>query len=661
MKKKICSLVLVMVLLLTACGSADKEDATSKPEKEETTADATSADEPEETSDGSWAIYWYMCGSDLESEDGSGTEDIGEAAEVELPDNVQVVLQTGGASEWQNTIVDADTIGRYEVKDGSLEPVEELEQANMGDEETLKDFLNFCNENYPADHKMVVFWDHGGGSASGAISDENYDDDSLTLPELRSAFEATCETSTENPPYDIIGFDACLMATVDVANIFKDVGKYLVASEETEPGLGWSYDGWLGELAKNTAITPADLGKAICDTFYSACEEVEIEDDVTLSVTDLSKLDPVLEAYNALGDEALVAMIKDDSFPGKFARASRKTENYGSNTKRIGFSDMADMGDLAEHTKELLPNSVQAVQDAIADAVVYQVKGTYTSHASGLSCFVHYSHDEEKLANYINGSATEAFDYYYMFNLIGELDDDGYNYISKLLDGGKVEAREPFDISQLEDIKLTIENGNTAVLNVGTDASSLSSVCYDLYTTFDNGESFVCLGSAATPDDVDADWENGVFKDNFRGVWGAIDDNFVYMDVVSTGEDYTMYQIPIKLNGKEMYLSVACDQETHEFTILGAQSEMENGVAAKDLRKLKAGDKIIPILYAITEDEVLPFETDAFTVSEDTSFEEVELGDGKYALDFEMTGIDGKTATSDIEIFRVKKGVMEYL
>ena len=43
-----------------------------------------------------WAIYWYLCGSDLESEGGCATEDISELLDVELPDNVKVVIETGG-------------------------------------------------------------------------------------------------------------------------------------------------------------------------------------------------------------------------------------------------------------------------------------------------------------------------------------------------------------------------------------------------------------------------------------------------------------------------------------------------------------------------------------------------------------------------------------
>ena len=662
MKRKLLSMVLVLALILTACGSEEKKE-----EAPEATAEAVAEEASEETAqedegDGSWAIYWYLCGSDLESEYGCATTDISEILEVPLPENVKIVIQTGGASEWQNELVKANKIGRYEVVNEDLELIEEKKQASMGDGDTLKDFLAFCNENYPADHKMVVFWDHGGGTTSGAAQDENFDGDMLSLAEIRTAFEETCEVSTENPPYDIIGFDTCLMATVDVASIFKDVGRYLVGSEECEPGLGWCYNGWIGALAKDTTIAPVELGKVICDTYYKACEEGDQADEATLSVTDLSKIDPVLETYNALGDEALVNLMDDEAFAGEFARATKKTENYGGNTDKSGYSDMADMGDLAKHIEELLPNSTQAVQSAIADAVVYQVKGKYKSHANGLSCFVNYSHDEDKLNDYINASATEAFDYYYTYNLTDNLDENGYNYIQNLLGGEEIQERVPFDIKELEDHKLKIEDGSTAVLNIGREnASRLASVCYELYTTFDDGESFVCLGSAATPDDVTADWEKGIFKDNFRGMWGSIDGNFVYMELVSAGEDYTMYQVPIKLNGDQMYLSIACDTATHEFTIIGARKEMENGVSSKEFRKLQVGDEITPILYTFDENNVAEFETDAFTVTEDTAFEELELGDGNYAIDFEMTGNDGKTATSEIELFVVHDSVMEYL
>lgn len=34
----------------------------------------------------SWAVYWYLCGSDLESNGGFATTDLSEMMEVELPE-----------------------------------------------------------------------------------------------------------------------------------------------------------------------------------------------------------------------------------------------------------------------------------------------------------------------------------------------------------------------------------------------------------------------------------------------------------------------------------------------------------------------------------------------------------------------------------------------
>ena len=66
-------------------------------------------DETEET----WAVYWYLCGSDLESQYGCATEDLSEMLEVSLPENVTVVVETGGATEWQNETVDPSCLERY--------------------------------------------------------------------------------------------------------------------------------------------------------------------------------------------------------------------------------------------------------------------------------------------------------------------------------------------------------------------------------------------------------------------------------------------------------------------------------------------------------------------------------------------------------------------
>ena len=202
-KTKLLSLLLalVMCLSLTACGGTATTD---EPENiPPVTSDTTPV--AEEIDDGSWAVYWYLCGSDLETNGGFATTDLGEMMEVQLPENVNVVIQTGGAAAWQNDFVDAGKIQRWLYNSEGLQLLEEHDSANMGEAQTLYEFLDFANANYPADKVAVTFWNHGGGSVSGAAFDELYNNDSLDLAEMYPAAELTVTEETsfgEAPLFD---------------------------------------------------------------------------------------------------------------------------------------------------------------------------------------------------------------------------------------------------------------------------------------------------------------------------------------------------------------------------------------------------------------------------------------------------------------------------
>ena len=232
LKKRILSSLLALFLVL-AFGACGEDISTPEPNAEA----------------GTWAIYWYLCGSDLESNGGFATSDLMEMMEVALPENVRVIIQTGGAKTWQNNVVDADILQRYVYDSEGLTLVDELPPASMGDAATLTDFLRYCKQNYPAEKTAVLFWNHGGGSVSGAAFDERYGYDSLTLDEMHTAFGRVWEADENNPPLELVGFDTCLMATVDVAGTFAGTAHYLVASEETEPANGWYYSQWVQALA----------------------------------------------------------------------------------------------------------------------------------------------------------------------------------------------------------------------------------------------------------------------------------------------------------------------------------------------------------------------------------------------------------------------------
>lgn len=649
MKNKIFAFLLAMAmgLSLTACGGNEAADGS--------TPDAAPAFH---AGDGSWAVYWYLCGSDLETNGGFATTDLSEMMEVQLPENVNVVIQTGGAAVWQNDQMDPEKLQRWLYNSEGLQLIEEQDTANMGDAQTLYEFLAFAHENYPADKVAVTFWNHGGGSVSGAAFDELHGLDSLDLSEMYQAFDAVWSADAEHPALELVGFDTCLMATVDVASTFQGFAKYLVASEEVEPGNGWLYSGWLRALAKNPDMDGAALGFAICDTYYQGCEAVGTQDQTTLSVTDLSKLGPLLEAYESFGQEAFAAAAEDPGFFADLGRAAAQSENYGGNTREQGYTNMVDLGHLARQTAEMLP-SAQRVCDALADCVIYQVSGPYRAEATGLSCYYSYNGDVDDLNGYITVGASTAFKYLYAYELTGELAEDGEEYL-RSLDIEELPERVTLADMGWDGAPLDVDDKGVSFLTLGPKANDvLAGIGFSLFYVDEAEDQILLLG---TDNDMNADWENGVFHDNFRGVWGAIDGHLVYMELSFEGEDYNLYSVPILLNGEAYNLQVVYDFTTEEWDILGASQGLDDsGMASKELRLLAEGDVITTIWKAGTftgDDDFEMYTAEELTVTAGTAFGEIPLFDGSYSMVFEMRDSAGNYAYSDAVTFDCVDGAI---
>ncbi|SET82393.1 hypothetical protein SAMN05660297_03621 [Natronincola peptidivorans] len=531
----------------------------------------------------------------------------------------------------------------------------------MGSEETLSDFLAFAKKNYPAKKTGFILWNHGGGSVTGAAADENYGGDSLTLDEMYNAFASNYELSEENPPFELIGFDACLMATVDVAYTFNDIGKYLVASQEFEPGNGWYYTGFLDALGKNPRMDGLELGKIICDTYVEGCKMVGTADDITLSVINLSKVSELLTAYEDFGKEALANACIDPGFFSHFARIAVATVNYGGNTKEQGFTNMVDLGHLARKSGQILSETSNIVLASLENCVEYKVSDPYRKDATGLSCYYSYNGDIDDFNAYTNLGVGQAFKHYYSYGLTGELSEDGMQYLLAM-NYESLPLLETLEDQGWENHPLEVDDEGVAILTLGKKAMDvLSSIYFHLYYVDYEADIMLHLGS---DNEMIADWEKGVFKDNFRGVWGGIDGELVYMELSYEGDEYNLYAVPILLNGEEYTLSVIYDFEKAGYEIQGARKSLdENGMADKNLRNLVEGDVITPIHYTFMtiygdDDELIPFEGGKIIVSRNTSFEEIELGDGVFLQMFGMSDMQGNTVYSEVVTFEIENGVI---
>ena len=251
----------------------------------------------------------YMCGSDLESQEGLASEDIKEILSVKnQPDDVNIIIETGGCEKWKSYNISNKKLSRYHVANNNLVLDKTLTNASMGKTSTFQSFLTWGLENYPAEKTGVIIWNHGGG-LSGACYDDNYSGDSLLNSEAKTAFNNVLG----NKKLEFIGYDCCLMQLQDIASFNSSYFNYMIASEESEMGEGWIYDGFIKEVYAKEDTDK--ILKTICDDFITSVDNTygEENNDQTLSYLDLSKMTSYKTAFEDLAG-SLKNNIKTSSF-----------------------------------------------------------------------------------------------------------------------------------------------------------------------------------------------------------------------------------------------------------------------------------------------------------------------------------------------------------
>ena len=158
--------------------------------------------------------------------------------------------------------------------------------------------------------------------------DELNDYDMLSLREISNALGA----ADISQKFDFIGFDACLMGTIETANILEPYALYMYGSEETEPGSGWDYATIGSFLSEYPGADGAALGKVVCDSFLQACAADNDDDLTTLSVIDLSRIGDLISSLDSFA-QGLCAASGDEASKALIIRGFESAENFGGNNK----------------------------------------------------------------------------------------------------------------------------------------------------------------------------------------------------------------------------------------------------------------------------------------------------------------------------------------
>ena len=520
--RKILSLLLSVVLLAGICGAAWAEG--EQP-----------ADE--------WTVMIYLCGTDLESgQFQCATHNLQQIAETIPSDSVNVVIETGGTKEWhaEETVgikIANDKLQRWTWGPEGFTLVEELPEACMSHAETLSEFIRWSTEKYPAKKHMLLLWDHGGGSNSGLICDENY---GMTIMPVYSLERALKEGGTH---FDLFLTDTCLMASLEMSQAVAPYADYLAASEEVMAGDGTAYSKWLQYLYDRPDCNGKQLGTQVCDLtqqYYVEKGDSSTVSAFTMSVIDLSKIGAVAEATEAFMHEAALLAQDPDAF-FDYARATYYVDSYMK-------PEMCDLFDLTRRAEMAgIPTGVtHAVQDAIEEAVIYFLRSANHTYSRGLSIWYKLNADDKTLDHFARTSKNPeqlAF-----FDAIS-LDWDAPDWVYETVQRHPALNRNDYVIKQetclTEDGKdsfMTIESGEAAAALISYELMYEDEKTGICYTLGENGD--------ITPE---ADEEEGKVRYymNFDGRWPTLAGVPLSMRMVDDTEACAMYNVDVCINDQD--------------------------------------------------------------------------------------------------------------
>ena len=575
-----------------------------------------------------FTILVYMCGADLESKSAMATKDLQEMLNARFGSNVNLVVYTGGSTNWRNNMVSSQVNQIWQVKDGKLVSLEQNAGTGaMTDPSTLTTFIQYGKKNFKANRYALILWDHGSGSVAGYGYDErNPRAGQMSLAGLNTAFK------NGGLKFDFIGFDTCLMASVENALMASNYADYLVASEETEPGIGWYYTDWLTALGNNTSMATLDIGKNICDDFVSHCASECRGQQTTLSLIDLAELANTVPAkLNGFAD-SVTALISNKEY--------KTVSNARNGSREFATSARIDQVDLTDLCNNLGTTESTALAKVLREAVKYN--RTNISDAFGLSVYFPYqrvSNVDKAVSTYaaigmddsyskairafasveasgqaVTGGAANAIPSLFGMSSGGSSGSASGDLIGSLLSsflgGGSGmdflsgrtltddQLGEYLAMNMLDQSKLFFQQYDGQwVIDLPAEQWALVHGI-DMNLFYDNGAGYVDMGLDTL---FELDPETGLMIADTEGTWLAINGQPVpyyheTSDQFSETEWRMTGRVPCLLNGDRAELLIVFDQDHEGGYVAGARSVYQGEMAdavAKNMTEIAQGDTIV--------------------------------------------------------------------
>ena len=484
-----------------------------------------------------WDVMLYLCGTDLESEGEMATNNL-EMIKNTIPNSsVNVLIQTGGTKEWKakeriGLDIATDKLQRWSYGEDGFVLEDELENASMSKYTTLSDFISWSAENFPAKKHLLIIWDHGGGSSAGLIVDELHDHSIMSLEGLERGLKDA------GVHFDLFMTDACLMASLETAQAIKPYADYFIASEEVLPGYGSNYAEWLQSLYDEPECDAPRLGANICNA--TQIMYAEMADDgslkgLTFSTIDLSKIGPVVEAFEAYMKE-VIELIPDPAAFGQYLNAVSKTDRYSDR-------DMWDLYDLARRGRNggISKETVLKLENAVDDAVMTCVRGSYHPYSHGLSAFITYNGKTEKLDRF---ARTCKNPWQMAFLDAVSLKWDAPEWACEV--AGEIPQLKP----ELYTVKFETENSednSQHLIHIYSGIESGGSICYEIQSFDENFQEWHALGQSEDLKFLGYSDNTLTYTADFTGKWPAIGDKFLHVITKDIQGNTVLMQASVRL------------------------------------------------------------------------------------------------------------------
>jgi hypothetical protein len=383
------------------------------------------------------ALAFFCACSDVSSNDARGAagrqwtfmvymaadNDLDVAAEYDIKE-----LMSIGSSSNVTILLQYDTrttpTRLYLVEKDRLELLRDLGELSMADSDTLRDFVAFCINGYPAKYYTLVLWDHGNGWESGvdgngfqSVAEVNKMATRAANPFVKSLLVDWNNTDIRTTPLpnigvynglreaqartgvriDILGIDACSMATIEAAYEFRHMADIMVSSQDIMQGLGWDYNDLLGRLAADPRMSPVDLAWNMVDSYRQFVESPAWGyDNQTISAIMLGDgLENLAEKVDGLALSLKAGMDDPETRDATVKMIDDARSEVQSLVPPI-YVDLYDFSTILEPAGE----SVSPVAKALEEITIAEYHGSKRPNAHGLDIVFYYLPDAVKYSIY---------------------------------------------------------------------------------------------------------------------------------------------------------------------------------------------------------------------------------------------------------------------